>query len=245
MRLPCLSPDTLPARARETGDRRRNEVFLDVFDRVRARYEQFLADEEALDFHGLINRAAGHIRQGRWKPKYRYVLVDEFQDISAGRMALLKALGRRDTAYFLVGDDWQSIYRFAGSDVRLVHECGDLLGHVQERTLSQTFRFGDGILEPSTAFVKRNPEQTPRPLRSASGLGKPGRHHCCRLHSRRGASRGRCRTSRHTQEESVGPFWCWGATARVERQSLRGDGAGRCKLRSAPFTGRRGVRLTT
>ncbi len=129
---------------------------------------------EALDFHDLINRAARHIREGRWKPKYRYVLVDEFQDISAGRMALLEALGRPDTAYFLVGDDWQSIYRFAGSDVRLVHECGDLLGHVQERTLSQTFHFGDGILEPSTAFVKRNPEQTQRPLRPASGAGDDG-----------------------------------------------------------------------
>ena len=169
-----LSPDVLRARARQTGDRRRNEIFLDVFDQVRARYEQLLADEEALDFHDLINRAAGHIREGRWKPQYRYVLVDEFQDISAGRMALLEALGRGDTVYFLVGDDWQSIYRFAGSDVRLVHGCGELLGHVQERTLSQTFRFGDGILEPSTAFVKRNPEQTQRLLRPASGSENQG-----------------------------------------------------------------------
>ena len=71
------------------------------FDRVRARYEQFLADEEALDFHGLINRAAGHIRQGRWKPKYRYVLVDEFQDISAGRWRSLRLsdAGTRPTSW--------------------------------------------------------------------------------------------------------------------------------------------------
>ena len=164
-----LSSDELASRARrKTGDRRRNESFLDVFEPVRARYQKLLSDQETLDFHDLINLAAAHIHEGRWNPKYRYVLVDEFQDISAGRMALLQALQGQDVAYFLVGDDWQSIYRFAGSDVGLLRDCGDLLGHVEERTLSRTFRFADGILGPSTAFVKRNPEQTQRPLLPAS-----------------------------------------------------------------------------
>ena len=164
-----LSSADLRARARQAGDRQRNEGFLDVFDQVRARYQKLLADERALDFHDLVNLAAEHIREGLWKPQYRYVLVDEFQDTSAGRMKLLQALGRPNMAYFLVGDDWQSIYRFAGSDVGLVRDCGDLLGHVEERTLSRTFRFGNGVLGPSTAFVKRNPEQTQRPLLSAKG----------------------------------------------------------------------------
>ena len=163
-----LSSDELESRARQTGDRRRNESFLDVFEQVRARYQKLLAHQDALDFHDLINLAAEHIGEGRWKPQYRYVLVDEFQDISAGRMALLQALRNQDVAYFLVGDDWQSIYGFAGSDVGLLRDCGDLLGHVEEQTLSQTFRFADGILRPSTAFVKRNPSQTQRPLLPAS-----------------------------------------------------------------------------
>ncbi len=169
-----LSSETLRARAGQTGDRRRNQGFLDVFEQVHACYQKLLADQEALDFHDLITMAAEHIREGRWKPQYRYVLVDEFQDISTGRMALLQALKGQDVAYFLVGDDWQSIYRFAGSDVGLLRNCGDLLGHVEERTLSRTFRFADGILGPSTAFVKRNPEQTQRPLLPASGAGDEG-----------------------------------------------------------------------
>ncbi len=163
-----LSSDELESRARQTGDRRRNESFLDVFEQVRSRYQKLLADQGELDFHDLINLASDHIRGGRWKPQYRYVLVDEFQDISAGRMALLQVLREQDLAYFLVGDDWQSIYRFVGSDVGLLRDCGDLLGHVEERTLSRTFRFADGILGPSTAFVKRNPEQTQRSLLPAS-----------------------------------------------------------------------------
>ena len=55
-----------------------------------------------------------------------------------------------------------------------LRDCGDLLGHVEERTLSRTFRFADGILDPSTAFVKRNPEQTQRPLLPASGAEDKG-----------------------------------------------------------------------
>ena len=151
---------------RVLGDRRRNERFLEVFEQVHDRYERLLTDEEALDFHDLINRATCYIQKGRWEHSYRYVLVDEFQDISAGRMALLQSLRRRNVAYFLVGDDWQSIYRFAGSDVGLLRDCGDYLGHVKKRTLSQTFRFGAGIGSPSTAFVRRNPEQTQRTLLS-------------------------------------------------------------------------------
>ena len=160
--------EVLQSRARARGDVVRNLVFLDIFSRVQQRYEQLLAEAGELDFHDFINRAADHIGDGRWPSRYRYVLVDEFQDISAGRMALLRALNDTGVAYFVVGDDWQSIYRFAGSDVSLVRGCGSHLGHVRQRTLSLTFRYGDGILVPSTTFIKKNPEQTQRPLRSSS-----------------------------------------------------------------------------
>ena len=102
------------------------------------------------------------------------MLVDEFQDISAGRMALLHAIKGPGVAYFLVGDDWQSINRFAGSDVGLMRECGRYLGHVRERALGRTFRFARGIMEPSTAFVARNPAQTQRTLRPAEGVRDGG-----------------------------------------------------------------------
>ncbi|MCY4640731.1 MAG: UvrD-helicase domain-containing protein [Chloroflexi bacterium] len=167
-----ISPETLRARAANSADHARSEAFLDVFEQVLARYGELLDGEK--DFHDLINGAAAHIREDRWASPYRYVLVDEFQDISAGRMALLQALDGPGVAYFLVGDDWQSIYRFAGADVGLVTDCGSHLGHVRERALTQTFRFARGILDPSTAFVTRNPEQTQRTLRPAEGVPDGG-----------------------------------------------------------------------
>ena len=100
---------------------------------------------------------------GRENP-FTNVLVDEFQDISQGRMAMLEALRKEDLAYFLVGDDWQSIYRFAGSQVGLVHDCDRYLGHTKRRALTRTFRFGEGILGPSGRFIQQNPEQTKREL---------------------------------------------------------------------------------
>ena len=169
-----LSLEELRGRAADSVDRARSEAFLDVFEAIHARYATLLAEEEALDFHDLINHAAAHIRDGRWESPHHYVLVDEFQDVSAGRMALLQALGRAGVAYFLVGDDWQSIYRFAGSDVGLVRDCGRHLGHVRERALTRTFRFTTGIQEPSTAFVVRNPAQTRHALRPAHGVRDGG-----------------------------------------------------------------------
>ena len=122
--------------------------------------------EDAVDFHDLINGAAKVINDGNWENPFRYVLIDEFQDISNGRMALTKALEKPELAYFLVGDDWQSIYRFAGSYVGLIHQVHEQLGYTKSQSLTKTFRFGNGILDPSTHFIQQNPEQTKRSLTS-------------------------------------------------------------------------------
>ena len=92
-----VSLDTLRKRARDSRDRTRGEAFLDIFQQVSARYDRMLREEK--DFHDLVNHAAAHIRNGRWQSPYRYVLVDEFQDISAGRMELLQALKRPGVAF--------------------------------------------------------------------------------------------------------------------------------------------------
>ncbi len=184
-----LTSDQLRKRARQRQDHLRCRSFLGLFDVVSERYERLLADEQAVDFHDLINRAVIQLRQGLETPGFRHVLVDEFQDISRGRMALLQALAQFNVAWFLVGDDWQSIYRFAGSDVGLVRNCRTYLGHTKEQTLSQTFRFGHRILGPSTAFVQRNPEQTQRPLRSSRRGGDIGISVVVEADSSRGVQR--------------------------------------------------------
>ena len=72
----------------------------------------------------MITKAVDHLDQREFRSPYKHILVDEFQDISRGRARFLSALRQScgDTTLFCVGDDWQSIYRFAGSDVSLMSE---------------------------------------------------------------------------------------------------------------------------
>ena len=89
-------------------------------------------------------------------------------------MALAKALMRKGMAYFLVADDWQSIYRFTGSQVRLFNKVHDYLGFTKRVDLTETFRFSDDIAQPSARFVQQNPVQTRRALKSVNPQGDGG-----------------------------------------------------------------------
>ena len=169
-----LNHEAILERAKGQKDKDRTECFIEIFREVREGYENLLRQEDAVDFHDLINQAAVIIREGRWENPFRYVLIDEFQDISNGRMNLAEAMKKPELAYFLVGDDWQSIYRFAGSYVGLIHQVDEHLGFTRRESLTKTFRFGDGILGPSTRFIQQNPEQTRRELEAhdpEAGLG--------------------------------------------------------------------------
>ena len=168
----ALSRDELARRAEHAVDTPRWQAFLTILDAARERYEARLAADGGVDFDDVINTAADEVCNGGWTVPYKYVLVDEFQDISAGRMKLIEALSRPGLAYFLVGDDWQSIYRFAGSDVGLVQGCHEYLGCVKNRSLSKTFRYGNDILEPTSMFVQRNPSQTQRNLQTDQTAGQ-------------------------------------------------------------------------
>ena len=159
-----LSHEELVGRIDGASDRKRADAFVQVFGKIRGQYEKRLAEEQAMDFHDLINQAARHLQGAPSAHAYTHVLVDEFQDISSGRMELLKALKKPDVAYFLVGDDWQSIYRFTGSRVSLVRNVNQHLGHTKTETLTQTFRFGKSVLDPSSHFIQQNPDQTRRTL---------------------------------------------------------------------------------
>ena len=160
----CLPREEINRRGQNARDLERTRKFLQVFHSTRERYEGILRTENAIDFHDLINSATEIIRSNKCDNPFTHVLVDEFQDISSGRMAMLEALLKDGLAYFLVGDDWQSIYRFAGSQVGLLHDCDQYLGHTERKNLTHTFRFGEGILEPSSRFIQQNPEQTKRQL---------------------------------------------------------------------------------
>ena len=113
-----------------------------------------------IDFTDAITRATDLCNNGH-RPDYDYILVDEFQDISLDRYRFLQSL-RRDfplTKLFCVGDDWQSIYRFAGSDMALFKSFDNYFGYTKRCLMETTYRFGEPAIAASSKFILANPEQ--------------------------------------------------------------------------------------
>ena len=163
-------------RASGSEDSFRSRAFMKIFEPLLKAYQTRLG--ERIDFEDMIVRATEHVRSGRYKSPYHHFLVDEFQDISDGRAQLLLALKAQhdDARIFAVGDDWQSIYRFAGADIHLMRNFGNLFGGTfagktgvhQTVDLGRTFRSVDKIALPARSFVLQNPSQIEKRVVTAS-----------------------------------------------------------------------------
>ena len=171
-----LSLDELEARAARVRDGGRTTAFVRVFRPIFERYQARLSEAGEIDFHDMINRATEHVAAGRYPSPFGYILVDEFQDISPGRAALLEALlgQSRDTQLFAVGDDWQAIFRFAGSDIAVMRSFEERFGAGARSDLETTFRCSDALSDVATRFVLRNPAQIVKTVRTRRRIEGPG-----------------------------------------------------------------------
>ncbi|HEY3589191.1 MAG TPA: DNA helicase IV [Buttiauxella sp.] len=129
-----------------------------------------LKAEDAVDFSGLIHQAINVLEKGRFISPWKHILVDEFQDISPQRAALLAALRKQNshTSLYAVGDDWQAIYRFSGAEMTLTTAFAHHFGDADQCALDTTYRFNDRIGEIANRFVQQNPHQLAKPLNSLS-----------------------------------------------------------------------------
>lgn len=150
---------------------------LRVFRRVRFSYETWLQSVGGLDFPAMIADATTAVRSGKYKPSWTHLLIDEFQDISKGRMALVRALldAQPDMKLFAVGDDWQAINRFAGSDIAIMSGLNDEVGGgLLTVPLPTTFRCTQRIVDVSSRFILENPSQIRKHVRAeSSGATEP------------------------------------------------------------------------
>lgn len=120
-----------------------------------------------IDFTDAINKATYLCNNGH-RPDYDYILVDEFQDISMDRYRFLQSLrgGEPLTKLFCVGDDWQSIYRFAGSDMALFKQFEKFFGYTKKCLMETTYRFGEPAIAESSKFILANPGQAVKNVRA-------------------------------------------------------------------------------
>ena len=152
----------------------RTTLFLDIIKIILSEYQASLAAQKAIDFSDMINNAADKIAAGCEIPDYKYVIVDEYQDISKSRFNLLKKLVDRTGAkLFCVGDDWQSIYRFAGSDVSLFTDFEKYFGYTEILKIEKTYRNSQQLIDEASRFVLQNPLQLRKDLRSDKSTDYP------------------------------------------------------------------------
>ncbi len=152
---------TMEKRVGQTSQPQRARIFTQLFWKIFDAYQAKLRAVGEVDFEDMILEAARLLEQGRAKHAYRLILVDEFQDISQARAKLVKALLKQipDCKFFAVGDDWQSVYRFAGADIDLFTSFPAHFGVTATNQLTATFRSNAGICNVASRFIQKNPKQ--------------------------------------------------------------------------------------
>lgn len=150
--------------------KQRNTLFIDIIKPIYERYENYLSERGEIDFSDMINKASKYITNREHKHKYSYVIIDEFQDISIGRYQLVKAIKTSNPSckLFAVGDDWQSIYRFSGSDIALFKEFEKYFGFTVKSKIETTYRFHKPLINLSSDFIQKNPNQARKELNGTS-----------------------------------------------------------------------------
>lgn len=163
-----LTLDMLFERAKSLHDKERARIFARVIWLITEAYSKKLADAGRIDFDSMIGDATRLVETRRYVSPYSLILVDEFQDISEPRANLIKALRQQNpfAKVFAVGDDWQSIYRFAGSDISIFTRFQENFGTSWQGRLEQTYRCNQLIADVAAKFVQRNPAQLKKSVRS-------------------------------------------------------------------------------
>lgn len=165
------------ARFRTTSSNERTKLFLTICEQCYLEYSKRLKEYHAIDFEDMINDSARILReeevQGR-KLDFKYIIVDEYQDISRQRFNLTKELCKLCNAKVIaVGDDWQSIYAYAGSDITLFTDFKNTFGYGLELCITKTYRNAQEVIDIAGGFVQKNLSQIRKALISPKHIEHP------------------------------------------------------------------------
>lgn len=165
----CKSIGDVLLKANRANDERSIFIIKNIFQPVYERYVDILKESNQIDFTDAILQAT-EICHSSHPVEYDYIIIDEFQDISVDRYNFLKVLreGNPPAKLYCVGDDWQSIYRFSGSDMALFNQFPDYFGTTEINKIETTYRFGEPLVTLSSQFIQRNNSQIRKDIHSFS-----------------------------------------------------------------------------
>lgn len=155
----------------------RSRLFLDICNDCYLEYERYLKENNAVDFEDMINESARILREVKEMKKkldFKYIIVDEYQDISRQRFDLVTALSEvTDAKIIAVGDDWQSIYAFSGSDITLFTKFEEKMGYAKLLKIVNTYRNSQEVIDIAGNFIQKNKAQISKELRSPKTIVDP------------------------------------------------------------------------
>ena len=141
----------------------RTKLFIEICENCYLEYERWLKENHAVDFEDMINESARllrEVKQMKQKLDFKYIIIDEYQDISKQRFDLTKALSDvKDAKIIAVGDDWQSIYAFSGSDISLFTKFEEKMGYAKLLKIVNTYRNSQDVIDIAGNFIQKNTEQ--------------------------------------------------------------------------------------
>lgn len=155
----------------------RTRLFLDICNDCFLEYQKYLKENDAVDFQDMINESARvlrEVKEMKQKLDFKYIIVDEYQDISRQRFDLVSALHEVcDAKIIAVGDDWQSIYAFSGSDITLFTKFAENMGYAKLLKIVKTYRNSQEVIDIAGTFIQKNSEQIQKDLISPKNITDP------------------------------------------------------------------------
>lgn len=162
-----------PAGLRETS----RSYFEEITARVYERYQELLRLNRALDFDDLINMTVQLFRERpdvleRYQERYRYLLVDEYQDTNQAQYKFISLLASKYKNLCVVGDENQSIYGWRSADIRNILEFESDYPEARVIALEQNYRSTQVILDAATGLIQSNRQRKEKKLWTDNGVGK-------------------------------------------------------------------------
>ena len=137
-----------------------DKIFLYFALSIFSIYETELFSEYNIDFDDMIIYAADFVKRKGFKRKYKYIIIDEYQDISEIRFNLINEILKKiNSKIMCVGDDYQAIYGFSGSNVSLFLNFFKYFPSAKRIDIKKTYRNSYELIKTSIKFIKKNPYQ--------------------------------------------------------------------------------------
>lgn len=151
-----------------------NKYYLKIILDIYIIYLRELESSCKMDFNDLIINAANYIKKNEVTTKYKYIIIDEFQDISPIRFNLIKSILDQNNGYvFAVGDDYQSIYKFSGCNISFFINFNKLIPNVNIISLKYNYRNHQSLVDVANNFIIRNKNQIIKNIICLKDIDKP------------------------------------------------------------------------